>query len=70
MADNKILESLVGEKITIKCLDREESIYYGELLEVNELGPLIKHLDHGREFIEFIPMANINSISHKVFSKY
>lgn len=69
MTESKILNSLIGEKVSIKCFDRQESTFYGELLDLNELGSSIKHLDHGREFIEFIPMANINSISHKVFTK-
>ncbi|MGE3611716.1 MAG: hypothetical protein AB7I27_19150 [Bacteriovoracaceae bacterium] len=69
MNENKILESLKGEKVTISCLNRNESEFYGELLEVNELGAVIKYLEHGREFIEFIPMENINSVRHKILGK-
>jgi hypothetical protein len=63
-----VLESLVGQKVTIYCQDRKESVYYGELLEINIFGTVIKHLNHGREFLEFIPMKNIISISHKVLA--
>lgn len=66
MSKSQILDSLKGEKVTVSCLDRKESVYHGELLEAGDLGVTIKYLDHGREFIEFIPMANINSLSHKV----
>lgn len=64
-----VLESLIGEKVTIVCRDRKETVYEGQLLEVNRLGPLIKLKEHGREFIEFIPMFNVSMISHKVLGK-
>jgi hypothetical protein len=64
-----VLESLVGEKVTIICKDRKETVYHGQLLEISRTGPVIKHLDHGREFIEFIPMDNVSMISHKVLGK-
>lgn len=66
MTTSLLLDSLKKEKVTITCLDRLETTYFGELLEVTEIGVAVKTLAHGREFIEFIPFHNIQSISHKV----
>lgn len=63
-----ILESLIGEKVTVVCRDRKETTYHGELLEITKTGPVLKLKEHGREFIEFIPMGNVGIISHKIFS--
>lgn len=68
MSKLQVMDSLQGEEVTVIALDREESEYGGELLEFNELGPVLKYQSHGREFITFIPMKNVDSISHKVLS--
>lgn len=64
----QVLESLLGEEVSIITFDRQESEYNGELLEWSELGPVLKYQSHGREFITFIPMRNIDSLTHKVLS--
>ncbi len=66
MGNSKILDSLVGEKVIVACLDRTETSFVGELMEASDLGIVIKRQDHGREFIEFIPLSNLNTLSHKV----
>lgn len=68
MSKMQVLDSLLGEYVNVNCLDRNESEFYGELIEVSALGPIVKYSDHGREFVEFIPMTNVSSISHKVIS--
>ncbi len=65
----QVLESLQGENVEVLCLDREETSISGELLEVSNLGAIIKYQSHAREFIDFVPMSNINSISHKVLGQ-
>jgi hypothetical protein len=63
----QVVEStLVGEFVTVTCLDRNESEYDGELLELSALGAVVKYSSHGRDFFEYIPQSNIHSISHKV----
>lgn len=69
MASSQILDSLNGEKVTVTCLDRKEVVLQGEMMEATELGVAIKTLDHGREFIEFVPFQNIGLISHKILGK-
>lgn len=64
-----VLESLIGEKVTIVCRDRKETVYEGQLLELNRLGPVIKLKEHGRDFLEFIPMFNVSMISRKILGK-
>lgn len=68
MSKMQVLESLLGENVNVTCLDRSESEFFGELIEIDALGPIVKYSDHGREFVEFIPMSNVSSISHKVIS--
>lgn len=62
----KVLESLQGEQVTVYCTDREETEMSGELLEVSQIGAIVKYSSHGREFIDFAPMRNIGLISHKI----
>lgn len=65
----QVLESLVGQEVSIICLDREESETDGELLEVDLIGATVKYTQYGNEFCQFIPMSNINSITHKILGK-
>lgn len=69
MSKSQLLDSLKGEKVTISCLDRNETTFHGEMLEASDVGVAVKTLNHGREFIEFIPFQNIGLISHKVLGK-
>lgn len=62
----QVLESIVGEEVTVFSLDREETETSGELLDLGDYGVSIKYDSHGRQFIDTIPWQNINSISHKV----
>ena len=62
----QVLKSLEGQEVSITTLDREESEYFGELLEVGETGAIIKYDSHGRQFIDVLPWNVINVISHKV----
>lgn len=66
MTKNDVLKSLEGENVTVYTLDREETEYHGELIEISSLGATLKSSSHGRDFFEFLPMTNINSISHKI----
>lgn len=68
MSKLQVMDSLLGEEVTVLALDRQESEYIGELIEFDALGAVLKYSSHGREFIAFIPMKNIDSISHKVLS--
>lgn len=65
-AKRQVLNSLLGERVTINLLDREETQIVGELIEIDELGACQKYSSHGNEYIEFCPMNNINTISYKV----
>lgn len=65
--NTKILETMQGEIIVLTTKSRTEDEYSGaELLEINHLGATIKYSDHGRDFMDFIPMTNIDSISFKI----
>lgn len=68
MSKLQVMESLQGEQVSLVTLDRNESEYDGELLEWGDQGAVLKYSDHGREFITFLPISNIDSISHKVIS--
>jgi len=69
MSSMKVLESLQGEQCTVQCKGREELQVSGELIEIADIGAIMKYSSHSREFIEFIPMLNIDTISHKVLGQ-
>lgn len=66
MSKMQVLETLVGEQVSLICKDREETEFNGELLDLSDLGVTIKYSSHGREFIDWIPMDNLWWISYKV----
>lgn len=68
MSKLQVMDSLQGESVTVVTLDRLETDYFGELIEFCELGAVLKYNSHGREYITFIPIRNIDTISHKVLS--
>ncbi|MGB0454359.1 MAG: hypothetical protein ACPGJV_11675 [Bacteriovoracaceae bacterium] len=65
-AKRQVLNSLVGERVSVLCLDREETEIVGELLEIDEYGVTLKYSSHSREFIDWIPVQNLSMLSYKV----
>lgn len=63
-----VLESLIGEQVTVVLRDRKETTYSGSLMEISKFSVTLKLKEHGCEYIEYIPMINISVISHKLLS--
>ncbi len=59
------LADLVGKKVTLTASDRYDSEYHGVLLQIDAIGAVIHYSEHGRDLTSFLPLTNIDSITHK-----
>ena len=58
-------QDLQGKEVKIVTKDRWESEFVGNLVQIDPVGVLINYSDHGRDFTAFIPLQNIDAITHK-----